>query len=454
MHRGLASADALKECIRLQAERAGAGRAAPLAELIVERGLLSAATLETALRDFEAGLARCEGCGAWFHPLTQPGSDSARCRRCSASGSAAARARAEKAEVGEITGAFQMARASGRAAAVAAPATPAVGVRPGTGGYPGAGSGSGAVKNPSGGHRIRGVPLAEPKPAAPAPAPAPVPVPVPEKTASEHAPEPPHHPGVGAVPEYRERFGEYEILEVVAKGGMGIVFKAQHRQLKRIVALKVLREARRSSDDHVKRFKREAQSVAKLQHEHIVRVHEFGVENGEYFFTMDFIEGESFEKFLERPDRDLRKGIEHVRDIARALHFAHENGIIHRDIKPANILVDAGGRAQITDFGLARNVDHATALTQEGELLGTPLYMSPEQVRGRVKDVDARSDVYGLGVILYQHLAGQLPFLAQTMVELQWKVVNDEPLSVRHLNPAVDGALETITLKCLEKARD
>lgn len=378
--RGLASADALKDCLRAQSELANQGREAPLAAIVLERGLVQRATLDQIVSDFEAHVRSCETCGAYFyHPPDEP--PATLCRRCSGY---AARERGT-----DQTGQFRMARG-----AKSLPPRPP----------------SGGVQTVSG--------------------------------------------GFAAAADTTAVFGDYEIIDTVARGGMGIVYKARHRTLGRIVALKVLREGRRSSDDHVRRFKREAQSVAKLQHPHIVRIHEFGHQDGQYFFTMDFIEGESFEKFLASPDRDMRRGVEIIRDVARAIDFAHKNGIIHRDLKPANILIDRSGRAQITDFGLARNVDHHSALTQDGELLGTPLYMAPEQVRGRVREVDARTDVYGLGVILYQHLAGQLPFLAQTMVELQWKVVNEEPPSLRHLNPVVDPALETIALKCLEKARE
>ncbi len=312
------------------------------------------------------------------------------------------------------SGARKPSSSSGAAAAAGAPAGPAPGPR-----------------GPSG-----------PRPPSPAP---------PGERLKEREGAPPSPP----LPGPKDAFGDYEIVEVVAKGGMGIVYRARHKELKRVVALKVLREGRRASEDHVTRFIREAKSVAKLNHSNIVKIHEFGHKQGQYFFTMDFIEGESLETWLMKPTRDLRKGVEMLRDIAQAVHYAHEQGVIHRDLKPANILIDAQGRPQITDFGLARNVDHVTALTQDGELLGTPLYMSPEQVRGRVKEVDRRTDVYALGVVLYQILCrGQLPFNATTMVELQWKVVNEEPEAPRRRHPEVPAALESVALKCLEKLRD
>jgi tetratricopeptide (TPR) repeat protein/tRNA A-37 threonylcarbamoyl transferase component Bud32 len=384
--RRVASADALKECLRAQTALAHEGREVPLEALLVERGVVARDTLAEIKVDFERRLRICEACGAFYYeaPEDPPGT---LCRRCSGL--------AAQSGQGEGTGAFRRARFVSER------------LRAARGGAP---------------------------PSAPA--------------ADSKA--------GGAAPFARpgELFGDYEILDTVARGGMGVVFKARHKELRRVVALKVLREGRRSSEDHVRRFKREAQAVAKLQHPHIVRIHEFGHHAGQYFFTMDFVEGRSFEGFLQDAEREVRRGVEIVRDVARAMHFAHANGVIHRDLKPANILLDADGAPRITDFGLARNADQHSALTQEGELLGTPLYMSPEQVRGRVKEVDERSDVYALGVILYQHLAGQLPFMAQTMVELQWKVVNEEPRSIRKANPVIEPALETIVAKCLEKRRE
>ncbi|MHC4390462.1 MAG: protein kinase domain-containing protein [Planctomycetota bacterium] len=409
VNQGLAPPAALKECLRLQARKSADGAHVSLTQVLAEHGLLDASVLRGYEIHFESNLHRCERCTAWFYAPNKEvvAHEHLRCRRCSAA------ARGEPLDRAGMTGAFRLAQR---------------------------GQESDPLKKPTGSPDTQGQ---ESEPTRGSRMPPPTLDPPPQSQESRQTRE----------PEPTDVVGDYRVLEVIARGGMGVVYKAQHLSLGRVVALKVLRTGGRQSESHVRRFEREARSVAKLAHPNIVQIHELGTHEGQPYFTMDLVDGVSLEQRLEEPERDLRHGVEVVRDIAVALACAHENGVIHRDVKPANILIDRDGVAKITDFGLASNVDHKSALTQEGELLGTPLYMSPEQLRGRVKEIDERSDLYALGTVLYQYLTGQLPFPARTMVDLQYRVLHDEPERPSTLSPRVDRALETITLKCMEKDR-
>ena len=247
-------------------------------------------------------------------------------------------------------------------------------------------------------------------------------------------------------------FARYEIIREIGRGAFGIVYRARDPQLGRDVALKVLIAAEQASESLIKRFHAEAQAAAQLRHPNIVPIHDVGIHNGKHYFTADFIEGATLEKLLKQrlPTTQI---VKLMTEIASAIQHAHEHGIVHRDIKPGNVLIDASGRAMVTDFGLARNVEVASSLTRSGDVVGTPAYMSPEQAAGRVAEVEERSDVYALGVLLYEMLTGRLPFQSNSLVALLRAVIEDEPLPPRTLNPKADRDLETICLKCLEKEK-
>jgi tRNA A-37 threonylcarbamoyl transferase component Bud32 len=247
-------------------------------------------------------------------------------------------------------------------------------------------------------------------------------------------------------------FGDYELLEEIAAGGMGIVYKARQVSLSRIVAIKMMLKGTLATEDDVKRFRAEAEAAASLQHPAIVAIHEVGLHEGQHYFSMDYVDGKSLAEVPREQPLSARQAAEYVRDAAEAVHYAHQQGTLHRDLKPSNILIDCQGRVRITDFGLAKKIAGDSDLTLTGQILGTPSYMPPEQASGKRSLVAAPSDVYSLGAVLYELLTGRPPFRGESPTETLRQVETLDPVSPRLLNPATPRDLETICLKCLEKS--
>ncbi|MFO1500216.1 MAG: protein kinase [Verrucomicrobiota bacterium] len=255
--------------------------------------------------------------------------------------------------------------------------------------------------------------------------------------------------GTGA--ELPRSFGDYELIEEVARGGMGIVYKARQASLDRIVAVKMLLLGPLASTEFVKRFRAEASAVAALSHPNIVGIYEVGVIHGQHYFAMEYVEGESLSKILINGPLPARRAARHLTIVAEAIHYAHERGILHRDLKPSNVLIDSNDQPHVTDFGLARRLDGDSDLTMTGQVLGSPNYMPPEQATARRGKLDRRSDVYSLGAMLYHLLTSRPPFGAESLTDTLDQVLNSEPVSPRLLHPNLPRDLETICLKCLEK---
>jgi serine/threonine protein kinase len=258
-------------------------------------------------------------------------------------------------------------------------------------------------------------------------------------------------PATTHSPDLLEELGDYELLEEVGRGGQGVVFRARQKSLNRIVALKVLSLGQWASKTYLKRFRREAEAAAHLDHPCIVPIYEVGERDGSCYFSMKFIEGGQLDEVLRREPMSTRQAAELIAKVARTVHYAHEHGIVHRDIKPGNVLLDKQGEPHLTDFGLARLVESESTVTHTMEVMGTPSYMAPEQAVGNNAAVSSATDVYGLGAVLYHLLTRHPPFAGGTTFETVRLVLDTEPRSPRLLNPKINRELCTICLKCLEK---
>jgi zinc protease len=292
-------------------------------------------------------------------------------------------------------------------------------------------------------------------------------------------------PAAGARLRY---FGDYELLEEIARGGMGVVYKARQTSLKRTVAIKMILAGQMAGPEDIRRFRTEAEAAAQLQHPNIVAIHEVGEYDGQHYFSMDYVKGTSLAAIVRENPLAAKQAAEIVKTVAEAIHYAHTKGILHRDLKPSNVLMalECGGSTplslghaastaatisssgddtshpatkaassrrtlKVTDFGLAKRIEGGSELTGTGDVLGTPSYMPPEQAGGKRGEVGPRSDVYSLGAILYELVTGRPPFRAETPLDTLLLVLESEPARPRLLHARLPRDIETICLKCLEK---
>jgi formylglycine-generating enzyme required for sulfatase activity/predicted Ser/Thr protein kinase len=246
-------------------------------------------------------------------------------------------------------------------------------------------------------------------------------------------------------------FGDYELLDEIGRGGMGVVYLARQSSLNRPVALKMMIQGGFASPEMVRRFQNEAEAAASLQHPNIVSIFEVGFVDGLHYFSMDYIDGPSLAEVVREGPLPAERAARYVELVAEAIHYAHQRGILHRDLKPSNVLIDPFDLPRVTDFGLAKRMDNDLGPTVTGQILGSPGYMPPEQAAGRHALIGVTSDVYSLGAILYHLLTGRAPFVDNTAARIIERVQMEVPISPRALDPGIPIELEAICLKCLRK---
>ncbi len=245
--------------------------------------------------------------------------------------------------------------------------------------------------------------------------------------------------------------GPYDILGEVGRGSMSVVYKARNRETGEVIALKVLKESEAPNPQYLRRFQQEARAASRLSHPNIVAVLDSGEKDGVYYIAMSAVEGTTLDRAMATNRLTLRQFVEVLEQVALALQHAHEQGIVHRDLKPANIILDAGGKPHVTDFGLAKMEHLEKAATHGGGTIGTPWYMSPEQVIGDVKGTDGRSDIYAMGVMLYEALTGKVPFPGSSVVQVYLGVLNGTVTPPSQVNPRTPPELQDICLRALSR---
>ncbi len=246
-------------------------------------------------------------------------------------------------------------------------------------------------------------------------------------------------------------FGDYELIHEIARGGMGVVYKARQISLNRVVALKMLLFGRLASEEFARRFRAEAAAAASLQHPNIVSIHEVGEHDCQQYFSMAYVEGSNLSALVRENSLPAKRAASYVKTIAEAIHYAHSKGILHRDLKPSNVIIDANDQPRVTDFGLAKKLEGDSELTLTGQVLGTPGFMSPEQAGGKGGMVGPSSDVYSLGALLYFLLTKRAPFVADSLEETLRQIHEAEPVPPRRLDSNVPRDLEIVCVKCLSK---
>jgi eukaryotic-like serine/threonine-protein kinase len=247
-------------------------------------------------------------------------------------------------------------------------------------------------------------------------------------------------------------FGDYELLQEIARGGMGVVYKARQRGLERTVAIKMILSGQHATGEDVERFCLEARSAANLDHPNIVPIYEIGQHQGRHYFSMAFIEGSSLTSLVRDKGvvMSFKESASIVQAVANGIQYAHDHGIVHRDLKPENVMIDKHGRPRVTDFGLAKRQQVDSGLTAAGQVMGTPSYMAPEQAMGK-STIGPAADIYSLGGILYFLLTSRPPFLGSNVMETLFQVVQQDLVPPRQVNQSVPAELEAICLKCLQK---
>lgn len=482
LKQNLVAPDQMEECLQVQRREAGHGRKYSIGQILIKRRYISCAdflsiqnTLERKVyecdtcktryraRELKNGAITCRGCGqmvgivgpdnfAQAEILASNNPDALTISMGPVDGEAA-----PPSTSGSKNGASQP---SASQANISKPSTSSAQIQGFTSGALPSQNGSqnGASKTKSAPQW--GAPRNTVPSATPAPPPPPLKLPPPITTPKASKPPSPkktppkkgrYRPALDFTEESLNALDRYEIVEELGRGGMGIVFKAFQPDMDRVCALKVITTSPQVSPAQINRFVQEGRSAAQLHHPHIIRVFDCGQQRNFFYIAMEFLEGQALNEYMKEKKPNIEEILAIFDDLLDAVEYAHQHGVVHRDLKPQNIMVEKGGRAKLIDFGLAKDFTHGMELTQPGQILGSPYYLSPEQTRGESYKVDGRSDVFALGVILYELTTGSRPFVGKSAPEVYAKILNSKPTPPIALNPDIDHELQDIILDALEK---